>query len=313
MYKPWVEKYKPTTFDSFKINNNLLKNFDINNYDFNHCIIYGKAGSGKTSFVNLLAKKLYKKEDLHYCLLSLNASDERGINTVREKIKSFAKQSNYKNYKFKMIMLDEADSLTYEAQTALRRIIELYSNNTRFFFICNYDNKIIEPIKSRCNLIKFNNFSMDYIKNHLNYILEKENFNKKDYEKYINIILNITKNDIRKSIIYIESITKINIKYLNEDMIYNIFGILNKKMLLQILDKIKKIEDIPELLSLFNSFSMNNISSLFLEIILDLNINENKKYKFLILLSEVDNIKNKDINYDMIMLKLLKEYYLLIN
>ena len=307
-YCPWVEKYKPTNFSSFKHSNVLLTNFENNIDNFNHCILYGKAGVGKTTFINLLAKKIYKPDDLKYNVISLNASDERGINTVREKIKIFAKQSIYKDYKYKIIILDEADSLTYEAQTALRRIIEIYSKTTRFCFICNYDNKIIDPIKSRCNIIKFNNFSNEYIKEHLTHILTNEKLNQLKYQKYIDIILQISNNDLRKSIIYLETLTKLNVETIDIKLIHNIFGILDKNYLKEQVDSIKKFDDINSKVSILNGFSLNDIINEITEIVIELDIDDNKKCKFLILLSEIDNIKNKNINYDIVIMKIFCEY-----
>lgn len=306
-YIPWTEKYKPTNFDSFKNSNLILENFENSKEKFSNCILHGEAGVGKTTFINLLTKKLYHKDDIPYCVLSLNASDERGINTVRNKIKKFSKQKNYKKYKFKIIILDEADSLTYEAQTALRRIIELYSHNTRFCFICNYDNKIINPIKSRCNIIKFNNFSNEYIKNYITDILKKEKLYD-NYNKYIDIVLNLSKNDLRKSIIFIESLTKININFLNENIIYNIFGILNKNNLINILNKLKSYDNISDIASKLKCYSINDIIDNITDIVLNMDVNHNKKYNFLILLSDIDNIKNQMVNYNIIIIKILSEY-----
>ena len=268
--------------------------------------LYGQAGAGKTSYINLLAKKIYDKEDIQYCVLSLNASDERGINTVRKKIKTFAKKTSYKNYKFKLIILDEADSLTYEAQTALRRIIEVYSKNTRFCFICNYENKIIAPIKSRCNIIKFNNFSNEYIKDYINTILEKENLT--DYGKYVDLLLKLSKNDLRKSIIYIETLTKLKLDLINEENIYEMFGILNANYLATKLNEMKTYADVLKCVKIFNTYSINDIIQHMTELIVDVDGDEDKKQNMFILLSEIDNIKNQDINYDIVLTKLFAEY-----
>ncbi len=282
--------------------------------DHNHKYLLGNfIVTHNTTFINLLAKKIYKPQDLKHNVLSLNASDERGINTVREKIKIFAKQAIYKNYKYKIIILDEADSLTYEAQTALRRIIEIYSKTTRFCFICNYENKIIDPIKSRCNIIKFNNFPDKYIKEHLMSILDEEKLINQKYKDYIDIILQISNNDLRKSIIYLETLTKLNIENIDIKLIYNIFGILDKTHLKTELDTIKCFDDINSKVNSLNTYSLSDIINEITEIIIELDIDENKKYKFLILLSEIDNIKNKNVNYDIIIIKILSEYLTLIN
>merc|ERR1712100_671833 len=128
----------------------------------------------------------------------LDASDDRGINSVREEIKGFAEKRNYFMKGIKVIILDEADSMTFDAQFALRRIIEKYSSSTRFCLICNYDNKIIPAIKSRCAEFKFNPISNKNMVNQLKIIAKKENL-KYDKES-LNVINNISKGDMRKAI-----------------------------------------------------------------------------------------------------------------
>ena len=122
-----------------------------------HLLLYGPPGTGKTSIIHALSRQLYGPKFYLNRILELNASDDRGIQVVRDKIKTFASykpQRNYnKNYpcpKYKIIILDEADAMTNEAQTALRRIIEDNTNQTRFCLICNYITKIIQPLSSRC-------------------------------------------------------------------------------------------------------------------------------------------------------------------
>lgn len=306
-YIPWIEKYKPKSLETYKTDNIQLQKY-INNLDnFKHCILYGKPGSGKTSFIEMIINNLYEKEDIPFCTLSLNASDERGINTVRDKIKIFSKTKMYKKYKFKIIILDEADSLTYEAQTALRRIIELYSKTTRFCFICNYSDKIIKPIKSRCNLIKFNNFSDKYIKNYINDILKKENLY--NYKKFVNVVVKLSNNDMRKTLIYMETLVKINHNLINDNLIYNIFGIIKKENFKKELSKIKSYDDILKNINYFLNLSLKQIIDFFTDIIIENNnINSNNKYNFLILLSDIDHLKNKKMNYNLIIHKILKEY-----
>ena len=140
---PWIEKYRPLNFDQILYNNdiiNVIKNF-INNKNIPNLILYGSSGIGKTSIVNIIVNSLYiNNKDM---VLELNNSDDRGINIIRN-IREYARQpsvlsyiKNNNNNLHKLIILDEADSLTYEAQYALRRIIELYSTKIRFCMICN--------------------------------------------------------------------------------------------------------------------------------------------------------------------------------
>ena len=155
--------------------------------------------------------------------MRLDASDDRGINSVREEIKGFA-EKNYFTKGIKVIILDEADSMTFDAQFALRRIIEKYSNNTRFCLICNYDNKIIPAIKSRCVEFKFNPINEKIMIEQLEKIALTENL---VYEKKsLNVLSNISKGDMRKAINMMQS-ASILIKdkiVLDTNMCFNISG-----------------------------------------------------------------------------------------
>ena len=146
---PWVEKYRPLKLDDVKGQNKIvesLKNI-IENGSFPHLLFYGGSGFGKTSVIlSVIDQYFGKKKKL--MVMRLDASDDRGINSVRDEIKAFAEKKNYFQSGIKVIILDEADSMTFDAQFALRRIIEKYSSNTRFCLICNYENKIIPAMKS---------------------------------------------------------------------------------------------------------------------------------------------------------------------
>ena len=142
----WVEKYRSQTLDKY-IGNEELKSTIANwieKNDIPHLLLYGKAGTGKTT----LAKLIVNNIDCDY--LYINASDENGIDTIRDKVKSFAIASSFKP--LKVVILDEADFLTQPAQAALRNLIEEYSLNTRFILTCNYIERLIEPLQSRCEI-----------------------------------------------------------------------------------------------------------------------------------------------------------------
>jgi len=141
----WVEKYRPTTLDDYVGNDSLKKPIShyINSSDIPHLLLYGNAGGGKTTLAKIVARSI---ADDNY--MYINASDENSVDTVREKIKQFACSVGFGG--IKIIILDEADFTTPNFQAALRNVMETYSKNTRFILTCNYVEKIIEPIQSRC-------------------------------------------------------------------------------------------------------------------------------------------------------------------
>ncbi|OBZ79681.1 Replication factor C subunit 4 [Grifola frondosa] len=154
---PWVEKYRPQILDDIVGNSDTIDRLKVIARDGNcpHIIISGMPGIGKTTSIHCLAHQLlgdaYKEG-----VLELNASDERGIDVVRNKIKAFAQKKGYAPPgRHKIIILDEADSMTAGAQQALRRTMEIYANTTRFALACNMSNKIIEPIQSRCAILRY--------------------------------------------------------------------------------------------------------------------------------------------------------------
>ena len=194
----WLEKYRPFNFTSLLIDQDkktLLMNF-VKNKDLPHMIFHGPPGTGKTSCAYIIAYKLFG-ESLSKQVLELNASDDRGIKAIREKIKNFVLEKQTKE-SMKIIILDEADSLTLDSQFALRRIIEDNSKSIRFMIICNYINKIIEPIKSRCMMISFESLSKELFEKCIDRILEKEKIKKNP--QLIEELYKYTNGDLRKSI-----------------------------------------------------------------------------------------------------------------
>ena len=198
----WVEKYRPSNFNEICNQDNIINSLKntINTKNIPHLIFYGPSGCGKTSTILALAQEIFKEMYLDR-IIELNASDERGINVIRDKIKKNAKQSVNTNNDFppwKIIILDEADTMTIDSQFALRKIIDEYSKLTRFCIICNYHNKIIEPIKSRCASFRFNSINKLCIFEKLKYISSKEKLNISD--DIFNSIIDISNNDLRKAI-----------------------------------------------------------------------------------------------------------------
>jgi replication factor C subunit 3/5 len=199
---PWVEKYRPKNINDVlhppitKFINDLMTN------DFlPHMIFYGVAGTGKTSTIFAIANEYFQGEASKY-VLELNASDDRGISVVRSQIKEFCQLQIIKkagiNIKYKLVILDEADALTDDAQGALRRIIETYTFNTRFCLICNYLSKLIDAILSRSLVIIFPKISNKTMKEAITKISKKENI-KLTNDQIKNIIFS-SNGDLRKGI-----------------------------------------------------------------------------------------------------------------
>jgi len=152
----WTERYRPATFSEIVGQEDTVKKVQslTNSLNIPHLLFAGPAGTGKSTLALIIVKELFGKNwSENY--LELNASDERGINIVREKVKNFARTKSLGNAPFKIIFLDEADALTPEAQQALRRTMENYSATCRFILSCNYSSKIIDPIQSRCVIFRF--------------------------------------------------------------------------------------------------------------------------------------------------------------
>lgn len=180
-------------------------------------LFYGPPGTGKTSTILALAKELYGPEMFKTRVLELNASDERGISIVREKVKDFARmqlsnppphyKEKYPCPPYKIIVLDEADSMTQDAQSALRRTMETYSKITRFCLICNYVTRIIDPLASRCSKFRFKTLDQGNAKKRLEEVAEKENVRLEDGA--VDALIRCSEGDLRKAITFLQSASRL--------------------------------------------------------------------------------------------------------
>ena len=199
-----VEKYRPTNIDNYVGNESIKKS--ISNYieqnDIQNLIFYGPAGTGKTT----LAKLIVKNIDCDH--LYINASDERGIETIRDKVSGFASTMSFKP--LKVIILDEADFLTIQAQASLRNVIETFSRTTRFILTCNYVERIIDPLQSRCQTLKIVPPSKLDVVKHLKKIINKENIEINDIDD-LAIVVDNNYPDVRKMLNTIQVSTQDNV------------------------------------------------------------------------------------------------------
>ncbi len=170
----WVEKYRPQSLEDIVGHPSITDRLEsyVARDDLPHLLFAGPAGTGKTTASIAIAKEIYG-DDWQDNFLELNASDERGIDVVRDRIKDFARTS-FGGYDHRIIFLDEADALTDDAQSALRRTMEQFSDNTRFILSCNYSSKIIDPIQSRCAVFRFSPIDDDAVAAHLRDIAGRE-------------------------------------------------------------------------------------------------------------------------------------------
>ncbi len=245
---PWVEKYRPKTFDDIVSQNMAISNIKefIKSNDMPHMIFTGPAGTGKTSTALIIAKEIIGKENLYSSLLELNASDTVRMDYVRSVLKNFITQSlNAEKKAVKVVLLDEADNIPTQVQQALRRMIEQASGNVKFILMCNYINKIIDPIISRCAVFRFVHLPKDYIITQLKFISKKEGLKipevKKD--KFFESLYFISAGDLRKAINTLQMSVALDlIQDLDVNEILNISGFMNEKKLQKLKLACEKID-----------------------------------------------------------------------
>jgi replication factor C small subunit len=230
----WTEKYRPQTFSEIKGQAKIIERIKsfVEQKNMPHCLLAGPAGVGKSTIALVTAKELYGSSWKHN-FLELNASDDRGIDVVRHTIKEFAKIKGLGNHPFKIIFLDECDSLTKEAQQALRRTMEKYVSTTRFILSCNYSSKIIDPIQSRCTVFRFKPLTEIEIKDYVSKIAENENL--EIGEGVLPSLIDITNGDVRKVTNVLQSCTSVSTS-ITKDLVYDLVSAAEPKQIQQIID-----------------------------------------------------------------------------
>ena len=219
MSELWTEKYRPREFSELFGQEEIVSRIEsfVKQRNMPHLMFAGPAGTGKSSLSLITVKKLYG-DSWRENYLELNASDDRGIDVVRDKIKGFARTRSLDG-SFKIIFLDEADALTREAQQALRRTMEMFTQTCRFILSCNYSSKIIEPIQSRCAVFRFRQLDKEAIINIINHIANTENLSVKDGA--VETLFEVSGGDCRRLINIMQS-AAVNEKNVTPELIYQV-------------------------------------------------------------------------------------------
>jgi replication factor C small subunit len=289
-FEIWVEKYRPKTLDEVVGQDAVVRRLKgyVEKKNIPHMLFSGPPGTGKTATAIALTRDLFG-EVWRENFIEMNASDERGIDVVRHKIKEFARTAPI-SAPFKIIFLDEADALTADAQAALRRTMEMFSKSCRFILSCNYVSRIIEPIQSRCALFRFKPVPKEAMRKRLLEICEKEGV--KITDDGLEAILYISAGDFRKAINVLQAASAVG-ELIDAEKIYQVSATAQPKEISEIIETalngnfIEARERLSRLMIEYGMSGEDVISQFFREI-LSSNINEKLKVVLIDKLGEID-------------------------
>ncbi|HMF31115.1 MAG TPA: replication factor C small subunit [Candidatus Lokiarchaeia archaeon] len=223
-FRPWVEKYRPRTLNDVAGQLEILKHLKgyVEQKSMPHLLFAGPAGTGKTTCALCLIRDFFgAKMHRNRTYLELNASDARGIEVIRTTVKDFAKAVPEAGIPFRILILDEADNMTAAAQQALRRTMEKYTQNCRLILICNYSNKIIPPIQSRCAVFRFSLLTDDQVRERVSYVVGQESADISD--EGLGAIVYVANGDMRQGINILQASSMLS-GQIDADRVYQITG-----------------------------------------------------------------------------------------